>query len=90
MTSPTVPIPQPPPKPVAGNLPDIASSKGVLGIVELAERYGSIVRIQFFNRSVVAASSQQLVSRSARRVRSSTGRLPGGYRRLGGCRRLDG
>ncbi|WP_426976652.1 cytochrome P450 [Pseudarthrobacter sp. O4] len=62
MTSPTIPIPQPPPKPVVGNLPDIDSSKGVLGIVEVAERYGPIVRIQFFNRSVVAVSSQQLVN----------------------------
>ncbi|CAI3796964.1 bifunctional cytochrome P450/NADPH--P450 reductase [Pseudarthrobacter sp. MM222] len=62
MTSPTVPIPQPPPKPVVGNLPDIDSNKGILGIVEVAERYGPIVRIQFFNRSVVAISSQQLVN----------------------------
>ncbi|MDQ0853275.1 cytochrome P450/NADPH-cytochrome P450 reductase [Arthrobacter sp. V4I6] len=62
MTSPTVPIPQPPPKPVVGNLADIDSSKGVLGLVEVAERYGPIVRIQFFNRSVVAISSQQLVN----------------------------
>ncbi|MDQ0850477.1 cytochrome P450/NADPH-cytochrome P450 reductase [Arthrobacter sp. B3I9] len=62
MTSPTVPIPQPPPKPVVGNLADIDSSKGILGIVELAERYGPIVRIQIFNRSVVAISSQQFVN----------------------------
>lgn len=62
MTSPSVPIPQPPPRPVVGNLPDIDSSKGILGIVELAERYGPIVRIQFFNRSIVAISSQQLVN----------------------------
>jgi len=27
MNSPSVPIPQPPPKPVVGNLPDIDSSK---------------------------------------------------------------
>ena len=62
MTSPSVPIPQPPTRPVVGNLPDIDSSKGILGIVELAERYGPIVRIQFFNRSIVAISSQQLVN----------------------------
>ena len=31
MTSPSVPIPQPPPRPVVGNLPDIDSSKGILG-----------------------------------------------------------
>ena len=62
MTSPSVPIPQPPPRPVVGNLPDIDSSKGVLGLVEVAEQYGPIVRIQFFNRSIVAVSSQQLVN----------------------------
>ena len=62
MTSPSIPIPQPPTRPVVGNLPDIDSSKGILGIVELAERYGPIVRIQFFNRSIVAISSQQLVN----------------------------
>lgn len=62
MSSPSIPIPQPPPRPVVGNLPDIDSSKGVLGLVEVAERYGPIVRIQFFNRSIVAVSSQQLVN----------------------------
>ena len=62
MTSPTVPIPQPPPKPVVGNLPDIDSSKGILGLAEVAEQYGPIVRIQFFNRSIIALSSQELVN----------------------------
>lgn len=62
MTLPTVPIPQPPPKPLVGNLPDIDTSKGVLGMVEVAERYGPIVRFQIFNRSVVAVSSQRLVN----------------------------
>ena len=62
MTSPSVPIPQPPPKPVVGNLPDIDSSKGLLGVAEVAERYGPIVRIQFFNRSLIVISSQQLVN----------------------------
>ena len=62
MTSPSVPIPQPPTRPVVGNLPDIDSSKGILGMVEVAEQYGPIVRIQFFNRSIVAVSSQQLVN----------------------------
>ncbi|AXJ09704.1 bifunctional cytochrome P450/NADPH--P450 reductase [Arthrobacter sp. PM3] len=62
MPSSSVPIPQPPPRPVVGNLPDIDSSKGVLGLVEVAEQYGPIVRIQFFNRSIVAVSSQELVN----------------------------
>ena len=62
MPSATVPIPQPPPRPVVGNLPDIDSSKGVLGLVEVAEQYGPIVRIQFFSRSIVALSSQELVN----------------------------
>jgi len=58
----TIPIPQPPPRPVVGNLPDIDSAKGVLGLVEVAQQYGPIVRIQFFNRSVVAVSSQKFVN----------------------------
>jgi cytochrome P450/NADPH-cytochrome P450 reductase len=62
MPSSSVPIPQPPPRPVVGNLPDIDSSKGALGLVEVAEQYGPIVRIQFFNRSIVAVSSQELVN----------------------------
>ncbi len=62
MPSSSVPIPQPPPRPVVGNLPDIDASKGVLGLVEVAEQYGPIVRIQFFNRSIIAVSSQQLVN----------------------------
>ncbi len=62
MPSASIPIPQPPPRPVVGNLPDIDSSKGALGLVEIAEQYGPIVRIQFFNRSIVAISSQQLVN----------------------------
>ncbi|SFT79331.1 bifunctional cytochrome P450/NADPH--P450 reductase [Arthrobacter sp. ov118] len=62
MPSSSIPIPQPPPRPVVGNLPDIDSSKGILGLVEVAEQYGPIVRIQFFNRSVIAVSSQQFVN----------------------------
>lgn len=68
MTSPSsnssssIPIPQPPTKPVVGNLPDIDASKGVLGLVDVAEEYGPIVRIEVFNRNMVAVSSQELVN----------------------------
>lgn len=62
MSSPSVPIPQPPTRPVVGNLPDIDSSQGILGLSEVVEQYGPIVRIQFFNRSIVVISSQQLVN----------------------------
>ncbi len=62
MASPNIPIPQPPPRPVVGNLPDIDSSKGILGLAEVAEQYGPIVRFQFFNESLVAVSSQELVN----------------------------
>ncbi|MFE4834826.1 bifunctional cytochrome P450/NADPH--P450 reductase [Arthrobacter sp. NPDC056691] len=58
----STPIPQPPTKPLVGNLPDIDSSKGILGIVDVAEEYGPIVRIQVFNRSMIAVSSQELVN----------------------------
>jgi cytochrome P450/NADPH-cytochrome P450 reductase len=62
MSSPSIPIPQPPPHPLVGNLPDIDASKGVFGLVEVAEQYGPIVRIQFFNRSTIVVSSQRLVN----------------------------
>src|SRR6476620_9123220 len=58
----TVPIPQPPTKPVVGNLPDIDASKGVLGLVDVAEEYGPIVRIEVFSRNMIAVSSQELVN----------------------------
>jgi Cytochrome P450 len=78
MASPNIPIPQPPPRPVVGNLPDIDSSKGILGLAEVAEQYGPIVRFQFFNDSLVALSSQELVNEvcDAARIVVETGGNP--------------
>jgi cytochrome P450/NADPH-cytochrome P450 reductase len=56
------PIPQPPTRPLVGNLPDLDAGKGVLGMVEVAQEYGPIVRIQVFNRNIVVVSSQELVN----------------------------
>ena len=56
------PIPQPPTRPLVGNLPDLDAGKGVLSMVEVAEEYGPIVRIQVFNRNIVVVSSQELVN----------------------------
>src|ERR671927_433521 len=58
----TTPIPQPPTKPLVGNLPDIDASQGVMGLMDVAEEYGPIVRIQVFNRGMIAVSSQELVN----------------------------
>ncbi|MEV1286588.1 cytochrome P450 [Micromonospora sp. NPDC049679] len=54
-------IPQPKPTPLVGNLPDLDSEKGVLGLVELAGEYGPIYRLQMPGRDMIVISSQELV-----------------------------
>ncbi|WP_243790306.1 bifunctional cytochrome P450/NADPH--P450 reductase [Saccharopolyspora gloriosae] len=63
MTAPKelVAIPQPKPKPIVGNLPDLDGDKGVFGFVELAEEYGPIYRLQLLNRKLIVVQSQELV-----------------------------
>ncbi|GAB2656003.1 bifunctional P-450/NADPH--P450 reductase [Saccharopolyspora gloriosae] len=63
MTTPQelVAIPQPKPKPIVGNLPELDADKGVFRFVELAEQYGPIFRLQLLNRKLVVVQSQELV-----------------------------
>lgn len=56
-------IPQPRPMPLLGNLPELASGEGVFGLVELAERYGPIYRLELpQGDDLVVVSSQELVN----------------------------
>ena len=61
MSAPIVPIPQPRPVPLLGNLPDIDADKGILGIMELAQQLGPIFRLELPGGDIVFVSSQELV-----------------------------
>jgi cytochrome P450 / NADPH-cytochrome P450 reductase len=56
-----VPIPQPHPTPLLGNLPDVDAEKGVLGLMELAREYGEIYRLELPGADIVVVGSQELV-----------------------------
>lgn len=56
-----VPIPQPKPKPLVGNLPELDADKGVLRFVEMAAEHGPIFRLQLPGRSLIIVQSQELV-----------------------------
>ena len=49
MTAAIVPIPQPKPVPLLGNLPDIDAEKGILGFMELAQHLGPIFRLELLD-----------------------------------------
>lgn len=55
------PIPQPRPRPLVGNLPDLDAEKGIFGLMELAEEYGPIYRLRLLNNELTVVSSQALV-----------------------------
>jgi cytochrome P450 / NADPH-cytochrome P450 reductase len=57
----TQPIPQPTPVPLLGNLPSIDRDKGVLGLMELADTYGPIYRLELPGGELIVVSSQELV-----------------------------
>ena len=61
MTAAIVPIPQPKPVPLLGNLPDVDAEKGILGFMELAEQLGPIFRLELPGGDIVVVSSQELV-----------------------------
>src|SRR5262245_4648349 len=50
-------IPQPPTKPVVGNLLDINRESPVEGLMELAQEYGPIFRLTVLDREVVFVSN---------------------------------
>lgn len=56
------PIPQPPPKFLLGNLPDIDPTNTPASLWRLAEIYGPIFRLDLPSRKVIVCSSQELVN----------------------------
>ena len=61
MTTPTEPVPQPRPVPLLGNLPDLDADKGILGLMELADRLGPIYRLELPGEDLLVLGSQELV-----------------------------
>lgn len=55
-------VPQPPLKPIIGNLTEIDAEAPVQGFMELSRKYGPFFKIQVFDRTVYIASSQELVN----------------------------
>jgi len=60
--SPAPPIPQPRPRPIVGNAPDIDSEAPIQSMVELARQLGPIYRLSFGKGSVLVISSLELVA----------------------------
>jgi cytochrome P450/NADPH-cytochrome P450 reductase len=54
-------IPQPKPRPLVGNLPDLDPEKGIFGLMELAREHGPIYRLDVLGTELFVVSSQQLV-----------------------------
>jgi len=54
-------IPQPTPRPLVGNLPDLEANKGILGLMDLAGEYGALFRLQIIDSDILIASTQELV-----------------------------
>lgn len=55
-------IPQPPMKPIIGNLTELDADAPVQGLMALARIYGPYFKLQVFDRTVHVASSQALVN----------------------------
>ena len=60
--SPAPRIPQPRPRPIVGNAPDIDSEAPIQSMVELARQLGPIYRLSFGKGSVLVISSLRLVA----------------------------
>ena len=56
------PVPQPPLKPILGNLTDIDGSMPVQSFMKLAQTYGPFFKMRFLDRDFYVASSQELVN----------------------------
>ncbi|WP_068304835.1 cytochrome P450 [Pararhodobacter sp. CCB-MM2] len=54
-------VPQPPVKPIIGNLPQIDKDRPVQSMMALAEEYGPFFKMQILNKEIYLASSQELV-----------------------------
>ena len=55
-----VPIPQPPPHFLLGNLPDIEPSQLMLSVMKLAKLYGPIFRLDIAGTRTIRIGSQEL------------------------------
>lgn len=70
-------IPQPPLKPIIGNLAELQGGSPIQSLMELARRYGSFFKLTILDRHVYVASSQALVdelcdeSRFSKRVQGA-------------------
>lgn len=62
ISSPIRSIPQPPTRPIVGNVPDIGMETPVQNLMKLAQHYGPIFRVSFPNRTVLVVSSAELVA----------------------------
>lgn len=54
-------MPQPAPRPVLGNIPDINPETPVQSLMKLADQFGPIFRLQFPTKSIIVVSSHELV-----------------------------
>lgn len=54
-------VPQPPVKPIIGNLSEIDTRAPVQSLMELSRKYGPFFKIQVFDRAMYVAGSQELV-----------------------------
>ncbi|KAK4552964.1 hypothetical protein LTR86_009888 [Recurvomyces mirabilis] len=59
-STPEIPIPQPPPHWLLGNIPDIDSSQAMLSTMKLAKLYGPIVRTDINGVRYIRIGSQAL------------------------------
>lgn len=55
-------IPQPPRRPIIGNLAEMDTARPVQSLIRLAQNYGPFFRLQIFDRTLYVASSQVLVN----------------------------
>lgn len=55
-------IPQPPLKPIIGNLAELDTTRPVQSLMRLAQEYGPFFKLKIFSRTVYVASSQELVN----------------------------
>ncbi|MCH8686702.1 bifunctional cytochrome P450/NADPH--P450 reductase [Pedomonas mirosovicensis] len=55
-------VPQPPLKPIVGNLAEIDPARPVQSLMRLAQEYGPFFKLRIFNRRVYVASSQELAN----------------------------
>ena len=58
MTTLTDAIPQPKPKPLLGNLPDLQDPDGLLHLMDLARQYGPIYKLALPGEDMLLVSSR--------------------------------